>query len=168
TGVQTCALPILSGAEVAEGDLQVSDAPATLTEEGAAGFAGFYEAGAALDPVSAEITFTSTEEDVTPPPPSDPQVPTTPDDPETPQNTGDPAGGGNAGGDPAGDDPAESGEAAAVCTANAVSDATLTWGLNSSFRNYISGGIANGGWTTSGGISDTDGGWTFSGGSSSI
>src|SRR5699024_3819937 len=122
----------LSGAEVAEGDLQVSDAPATLTEEGAAGFAGFYEAGTALDPVSAEITFTSTEEDVTPPPPSDPQVPTTPDDPETPQNAGDPAGGGNAGGDPAGDDPAESGEAAAVCTANAVSDATLTWGLKSS------------------------------------
>src|SRR5690625_764406 len=158
----------LSGAEVAEGDLQVSDAPATFTEEGAAGFAGFYEAGTALDPVSAEITFTSTEEDVTPPPPSDPEVPTTPDDPETPQNAGDPAGGGNAGGDPAGDDPAESGEAAAVCTANAVSDATLTWGLKSSFRSYISGGIANGGWTTSGGISDTDGGWTFSGGSGSI
>src|SRR5699024_10193294 len=31
----------LSGAEVAEGDLQLSDAPATLTAEGAAGFAGF-------------------------------------------------------------------------------------------------------------------------------
>src|SRR5699024_5431536 len=137
----------LSGAEVAEGDLQLSDAPATLTEEGAAGFAGFYETGTALDPVSAEITFTSTEEDVTPPPPSDPEVPTTP---ETPQNPGDPAGGGDPAGDlSTGDDPAEDAEAEEVCTANAVSGATLTWGLKSSFRSYISGGIANGGWTTS-------------------
>src|SRR5699024_9348271 len=120
----------LSGAQVAEGDLQLSDAPATLTEEGAGGFAGFYEAGTALDPVSAEITFTSTEEDVTPPPPSDPQVPTTPG---TGNNAGGSAGQGT-GGDPAGEDPAGTDPSAqtedpeAVCTANAVSGATLSWG----------------------------------------
>src|SRR5699024_10710102 len=161
----------LSGAEVAEGDLRLSDAPATLTEEGAGGLAGFYEAGTALDPVSAEITFTSTEEDVTPPPPGDPQVPTTPGGSETPERSGDPAGGDPAGGDPAGGDPAGEDpeeDPAAVCTANAVSGATLSWGLKSSFRSYISGGIANGGGTTSGGINDADGGWTFSDGSGSI
>ncbi len=161
----------LSGAEVAEGDLQLRDAPATLTEEGAAGFAGFYEAGAELDPVSAQITFVATEDDTTPPPPGDPQVPTTPG---TGNNAGGSAGGQGTGGDPAGEDPAgtdpaaETEDPAAVCTANAVSGATLSWGLKSSFRSYISGGIANGGWTTSGGISDSDGGWTFADGSGSI
>src|SRR5699024_762860 len=95
----------LSGAEEAQRALRRSDAPDTLTQEGGGGLGRFYEAGTALDPVSAEITFTSTEEDVTPPPPGDPQVPTTPGGSETPERSGDPAGGDPAGGDPGGEDP---------------------------------------------------------------
>ncbi len=34
-----------------------------------------------------------------------------------------------------------------VCTANQISGATLSWGLKSSFRNYIRSGVAKGGWT---------------------
>ncbi|MGG5754016.1 HtaA domain-containing protein [Zafaria sp. Z1313] len=34
-----------------------------------------------------------------------------------------------------------------VCLSNAVSGATLTWGVKDSFRNYIRSGIAQGGWT---------------------
>ena len=152
----------LNGADVAEGDLRIRNAPATLTGPGASGFAGFYEAGTPLDPVSAEITFTATDQDTTPPPPSEPAP-----RPNAPQQNAAPSTGLGSG-------PAEeqAGEATAdeapVCTANAVSGASLTWGLKSSFRSYISGGIANGGWTTTGGVSDADGGWTWSGGSGSI
>ena len=42
----------LSGASVTSQAVSVSGAPATLTAAGAAAFAGFYQAGAALDPVS--------------------------------------------------------------------------------------------------------------------
>ena len=42
----------LSGVSVTSQAVSVSGAPATLTAAGAAAFAGFYEAGAALDPVS--------------------------------------------------------------------------------------------------------------------
>lgn len=37
-----------------------------------------------------------------------------------------------------------------VCVARSISDATLNWGVKSSFRTYISGGIANGSWNLSG------------------
>lgn len=37
--------------------LSVSGIPATLTEHGAAAFAGFYPAGTALDPISFELTY---------------------------------------------------------------------------------------------------------------
>ncbi|MFJ7749949.1 HtaA domain-containing protein [Arthrobacter sp. NPDC097144] len=51
SGVPFAALD-LSGVSVGAGAVSVAGAPATLTAEGAAAFAGFYEAGAALDPVS--------------------------------------------------------------------------------------------------------------------
>ena len=51
SGVQFASLD-LSGVSVGAGSVSVSGAPATLTAAGAEAFAGFYEAGAALDPVS--------------------------------------------------------------------------------------------------------------------
>ncbi|WP_223693475.1 HtaA domain-containing protein [Leifsonia poae] len=57
-------------------------------------------------------------------------------------------------------------QAEPVCVARAVSGATLQWGVKSSFRNYISGGIANGSWTLSG-VGYESGRYTWSGGSGS-
>ncbi|WP_460634108.1 HtaA domain-containing protein [Leifsonia lichenia] len=53
-----------------------------------------------------------------------------------------------------------------VCVARSISDATLSWGLKSSFRNYISGGIANGSWSLSG-VTYADGKYGWSNGSGS-
>ncbi len=54
-----------------------------------------------------------------------------------------------------------------VCAANEVSGATLNWGLKSSFRNYIRGGIAQGGWTLGGGASYAGSSFAFGGGNGS-
>jgi len=53
-----------------------------------------------------------------------------------------------------------------VCVARSVSGATLDWGIKSSFRNYISGGIANGSWTLSG-VTYGNGQYSWSGGNGS-
>ncbi|UFU03264.1 HtaA domain-containing protein [Ruania suaedae] len=157
----------------ATGGLRLDDAASELTTDGAEAFAGFYEAGSALDPVSATGSLAAASEPTEVPEPTVPSVPTVPSEPTEP--TG-PAAGGGPGGDQApGDDPVGGGRTAGqdeveeqVCVANAVSGASLTWGLKSSFRSYISGGIANGGWDVSGPISDVSGGWHWSGGSGSI
>ncbi|WP_025156289.1 HtaA domain-containing protein [Leifsonia aquatica] len=46
--------------------------------------------------------------------------------------------------------PAPVAAAQPTCVARAVSGASLDWGVKTSFRNYISGGIANGSWTLAG------------------
>jgi hypothetical protein len=53
-----------------------------------------------------------------------------------------------------------------VCVARSVSGATLDWGIKSSFRNYISGGIANGSWSLSD-VAYGNGAYTWSNGSGS-
>lgn len=53
-----------------------------------------------------------------------------------------------------------------VCVARSIDDATMGWGLKSSFRSYISGGIANGSWTLSG-VTYADGRFGWSNGSGS-
>lgn len=62
---------------------------------------------------------------------------------------------------------APSAAAEPVCVARTVSGATLDWGVKSSFRTYISGGIANGAWTLSG-VTYADGRYGWSGGSGSV
>ncbi|UAJ79755.1 HtaA domain-containing protein [Leifsonia sp. ZF2019] len=54
-----------------------------------------------------------------------------------------------------------------TCVARAVGDATLDWGVKTSFRNYISGGIANGSWTLSG-VTYAGGQYGWSGGKGSF
>jgi hypothetical protein len=53
------------------------------------------------------------------------------------------------------------------CAARSISGATLTWGVKSSFRDYISGNIAQGSWSTSG-VSSNGGVFGWSGGSGSV
>jgi hypothetical protein len=60
-------------------------------------------------------------------------------------------------------DPAPVAAAQPTCVARAVGDATLDWGVKTSFRTYISGGIANGSWTLAG-VTYSDGQYSWSGG----
>ncbi|WP_313539117.1 HtaA domain-containing protein [Leifsonia aquatica] len=59
--------------------------------------------------------------------------------------------------------PAPVAAAQPTCVARAVSDASLNWGVKTSFRNYISGGIANGSWTLAG-VTYSGGQYGWSGG----
>ncbi len=49
-----------------------------------------------------------------------------------------------------------------------VTGATLEWGIKESFRSYISGSIAHGGWTTSGAVTYTTPQFTWTGGSGDL
>ncbi|WP_430592168.1 HtaA domain-containing protein [Humidisolicoccus flavus] len=158
----------LDNVNIREGQISIANAPAVLTDAGAAAFGGFYEAGTDLDPINAAFTLALVENPTVPvvTPPVTPG--TTPPAVENPAVDN----GGNNGGVDNGGVAAPAGTPAATpietCAAVSVSGATLNWGVRSSFRNYISGGIANGGWTTSGNITDVSGGWAWSGGTGSI
>ena len=54
-----------------------------------------------------------------------------------------------------------------ICVARVVSGASLNWGVKSSFRNYITGGIAKGSVSVSG-VSDSGSSYGWSGGSGSL
>ncbi|MCD0442942.1 HtaA domain-containing protein [Glycomyces sp. A-F 0318] len=108
----------LSGASLSASGrtVSVSGASATLTSSGAEAFAGYYEAGQALDPVSFSADVVAAEPEET-------------REASEPEPTG-------AGGD------------------GAVSGAILDWGVRASWREYVSGGIADGGWTAAEGAAD--------------
>lgn len=171
-------------------DTEVSGS-AVLTESGAQAFAGFYEPGVQLDDISLTIpepapaptedettepteepetpepteTTESTEEPEAPEPtettkPTDkatpkptetakPEKPTTPTTPKAPEASNKPA---------APQAPATPEE---TCVANEVSG-TMNWGVRTSFRNYIQGGIAKGSWTLDG-VAESANGFTWNG-----
>ena len=111
----------LTGVDLRGGTrIAVSAIPATLTAEGATAFAGYYQAGDALDPV----TLTADTEDPAP----------APTDPEPEEPTEEPA-------EPSDDE----GEFA---------DAVVDWGVRRTFREYVTGEIAAGGWTLTDGAQD--------------
>ncbi|WP_300268116.1 HtaA domain-containing protein, partial [Microbacterium sp.] len=209
TGVAFATLTLPAGVEASDGEsITWSGATAVLTEDGARGFAGFYSAGTALDPVT--FTFPLVEdapvtpvlaldgsstvtqggllsvsgsgfepgERLTAVVHSDPielgaftasdagtvnvrwtipadfttgdhsLVITRPDGTTAtayftvaPAATG---GSGSDGGARGGDAAASESPAADVCTAQAVSNASLSWGVKESFRSYIEGPIAQG------------------------
>ncbi|GGM86501.1 HtaA domain-containing protein [Streptomyces fuscichromogenes] len=102
----------------------LNNVPATLTARGAESFAGYYPAGTALDPVSLAA-------DVEPA-----STPT-----------------------PASSKPA-TGKATANATAKAspkagsIEDGAVDWGVRRTFREYVTGDIARGGWTLTRGAED--------------
>lgn len=61
--------------------------------------------------------------------------------------------------------PAAAAESSAVCT---VADGTLTWGVKESFRSYISGTIAKGGWETTDGATYETPAFTWSNGQGEV
>ena len=111
-----------------------SAAPTVLTAAGADAFSGFYTEGTALDAVSFNWPTEAAAE------PTDPG--TDPTDPGT-----DPT-------DP-GTDPTDPGTDPTTPGTGTVAGATLDWGIRQSFRNYISGPIAHGGWSLDGNVTDT-------------
>ncbi|WP_062211962.1 HtaA domain-containing protein [Streptomyces sp. NBRC 109706] len=120
----------LSGIDLRGGtQIAVSGVPATLTAEGATAFAGYYQPGDPLDPVS----FTADSQEPSEPEP-DPEP--TPDEDDN-QN------------DDQGEDEDENPEATAE-----LADGAVDWGVRRTFREYVTGPIAEGAWELTDGAED--------------
>ncbi|MBB5121079.1 Htaa domain protein [Streptomyces eurocidicus] len=107
----------LSGADLhGGGSVTLADLPATLTEQGAKAFAGFYAAGTALDPVrlSADVVAAAAKPSSAP------------------------------GGSPSGE-PGRTGE---------FTGAAVDWGVRRTFREYVTGPVAQGSWQLTDGAQD--------------
>ncbi|RKN12147.1 HtaA domain-containing protein [Streptomyces radicis] len=105
--------------------LAVTGIPATLTAEGATAFAGYYAAGDALDPV----TLTADTEEPAAPAPDGPGPSDEPDG--EPDDAGRDAGG-----------------------EREIVDAAVDWGVRRTYREYVTGPVAEGAWELEGGALD--------------
>lgn len=116
----------LSGVDMRGGGspIALSGVPTTLTAEGAKSFAGYYEAGAQLDPVSLSVDVKSAA------PSASPTERPEDDKDEKKDKTKDKAKDG------------------------AFVDAALDWGVRRTFREYVSGPIAEGEWKLADGAKD--------------
>ncbi|EFG06574.1 putative secreted protein [Streptomyces clavuligerus] len=119
----------LSGIDMRGGTSPVAltRVPATLTAQGATAFAGFYPAGTPLDPVSLSVDVAAGAPRQREPGPSTPPEPRPS---ATPKQTKPGAG------------------------AGAVRDAAVDWGVRRTFREYVTGSIAQGEWTLNDGAQD--------------
>ncbi|MEU9338962.1 HtaA domain-containing protein [Streptomyces sp. NPDC048290] len=102
----------------------LNNLPATLTAEGARSFAGYYAAGTPLDPVSLSADI----------------APST-----TPEASG------SAPDDDTAEDDAPKAPKAAT---EKLVDGAVDWGVRRTFREYVTGDIAQGAWTLSSGAQD--------------
>jgi hypothetical protein len=102
--------------------VQLNNLPATLTAEGAKSFAGYYEAGTALDPVSlsADVKAEAAAKPSATPSP-------TKSKPKSEETQG---------------------------TSGAIKDGAVDWGVRRTFREYVTGNIAQGEWKLSDGAQD--------------
>ncbi|GMA32764.1 HtaA domain-containing protein [Litorihabitans aurantiacus] len=173
TVTETDAVPFatldIAGASVTPGAISVSGAAATLTEAGAENFAGFYPAGTALDPVSFQLSLGAST-DCVPPTVVNPGLigggngGGTGSGPGAGDGAGAPATPAGTGTGASGTTPRNGGSAAQQCVAQGVGGGTLSWGVKSSFRTYVTGPIAGGSITTSG-VSQSGGAFVWGGGS---
>ncbi|WP_105974003.1 HtaA domain-containing protein [Streptomyces geranii] len=117
----------LGGIDMRGGGNAVSldNLPASLTAEGARSFAGYYTAGAALDPVSlsADVRAAATRQSTA--------TPTTKAPSASPSKS-----------------------TAPKATSGAIKDGAVDWGVRRTFREYVTGDIAKGKWTLSAGAQD--------------
>lgn len=104
--------------------ISLTDIPATLTDQGAKSFAGYYAAGAQLDPLTLSVDVKAAPAAEQPS-----QTPSTP-----------PAGTPRAPQPPP--------------TAGAFTDAAVDWGVRRTFREYVSGSIGQGTWELAEGAQD--------------
>ncbi|NEW77668.1 HtaA domain-containing protein [Streptomyces rhizosphaericus] len=134
------------------GRMTFADIPTKLTAEGAKAFNDMYQEGQQLDPATLAVTpgtATPPTPTATPTPTRSPSATPTPTTP-TPTRT--------TAGPPAGptDAPTESSG-----TAPGVVDGNLDWGVKKSFRDYVTGPIAKGKITLSGGAAEHGDGYRF-------
>ncbi|MFD5435240.1 HtaA domain-containing protein [Kitasatospora sp. NPDC127067] len=127
----------------AAGTLTLSGVPATLTDAGAKAFGGFYQAGTALDPLTLSVNLPAVQEKPAAPAPAATPAPTAaPATTPTPVPTAAPASGPT--GEPTAQAPARTGFA----------DGALDWGVRRTFRDYVTGAVAQGRWELGGGAAD--------------
>ncbi|WP_371659426.1 HtaA domain-containing protein [Streptomyces sp. NBC_00280] len=107
----------------------LNNLPARLTAEGAKSFAGYYEAGTELDPVSlsADVRAAAVEQPRA--------TPTGAATTETPTAS-------------------TSRSPSPKATSGAIRDGAVDWGVRRTFREYVTGDIAKGKWTLSSGAQD--------------
>lgn len=124
-----------------DGATAYTDVPATLTSQGSTLFtyngSSFYPAGSAMDPVSFTVGS-----------PGSAASGSGSSAAQTVASAGDSA---DSGGSALSPEAAEAAKAKASKSACVATGSDLTWGVKESFRSYISGTIANGGWSTKGG-----------------
>ncbi|MET4925858.1 HtaA domain-containing protein [Streptomyces sp. PSRA5] len=104
----------------------LSDVPSTLTAQGATAFAGYYTAGTPLDPISLSV---------------DVDVAAAKKPAEKP-------------GQKPADQDKGAGRAENERAEGALQDAAVDWGVRRTFREYVTGSIAEGRWTLAGGAQD--------------
>ncbi|WP_432085245.1 HtaA domain-containing protein [Streptomyces sp. bgisy095] len=114
--------------------------PATLTAQGATAFAGYYPAGTRLDPVSLSVDVLTPR----------PKTPTTAPSPAAPSSAA----------------PTKAPEPSdkPVPAAGSLRDAAVDWGVRRTFREYVTGAIAQGKWTLADGAQDGGALFRFTGG----
>ncbi|MET9547687.1 HtaA domain-containing protein [Streptomyces sp. NPDC006627] len=110
------------------GPIALNHLPATLTSQGAKAFAGYYTAGTALDPVSLSTDLVA----------------------ESGTGKAPKARSGKAKDAEAKSGKAKDGRRAA----GRIEDAAVDWGVRRTFREYVTGSIAQGEWKLSGGAED--------------
>ncbi|MFL9682751.1 HtaA domain-containing protein [Streptomyces sp. KL110A] len=107
------------------GPVSLANVPATLTAQGAGAFAGYYPAGTALDPVSLTVDVEAAA------PAASPTTAPAATPSTTPSATPKPK-----------------------ATAGAFRTAAVDWGVRRTFREYVTGAIAQGKWTLADGAQD--------------
>nr|BEK66746.1 HtaA domain-containing protein [Kitasatospora purpeofusca] len=133
----------------AAGTLTLSNVPATLTDAGAKAFGGFYTAGTALDPVSLSVNLPAAQATPTPTAPASPTAaaPTTTAPAAPAPSTTAPAA-------PAAPASPSAPTSPAATPATEFANGALDWGVRRTFRDYVTGTIAQGRWELSGGAAD--------------
>ncbi|WP_413756907.1 HtaA domain-containing protein [Streptomyces sp. MMBL 11-3] len=113
--------------------VRLNNLPATLTAQGAKSFAGYYTAGTALDPVSlsADVRAPAAEPARTP----------------SPSATGSTSKSEN-------EDKDNEKEKGEKKTSGRIEDGAVDWGVRRTFREYVTGAIAKGGWKLTDGAQD--------------
>ncbi|MFE3600223.1 HtaA domain-containing protein [Streptomyces sp. NPDC059142] len=119
----------LSGIDMRGGSSPVAlgNVPATLTTQGATAFAGYYTAGTALDPVSLSVDVAAAPS-TTPPPPSSSS--------------------------PEGEEKEKGARTPEESASAALREAAVDWGVRRTYREYVTGSIAQGKWTLGDGAQD--------------
>lgn len=102
----------------------LSNVPSTLTAQGATAFAGYYTAGTPLDPISLSVDVAAARKAPEKPAPKPADQNESAEKPKSEQAKG------------------------------ALADAAVDWGVRRTFREYVTGSIADGRWTFADGAQD--------------